>query len=150
MEIAGEFVFDAPQAGVWEVLRDPKALAVIVPMAMNMKQVADNQYTGTLFFKVGAVAGAFHGKIELTNLQAPDSYDIEVRGSSPVGQAHIKGRMRLESLGDQTTMFYEGDINFGGRIASVGSRLLDVSVRTIMEQSFKTLDRYLTIKHKKP
>lgn len=149
MEISGEFTFDLPQKTVWEVLRDPRALASIIPMVMNLKQVAENQYTGTLFFRVGDVAGTFHGKIELFNIQAPDSYDIEVHGSSAVGQVNIKGGMHLKLEGDHTVMVYHGNINFGGRIASVGSRLLDVSVRSIIQQSFETLNQYLSVKYRK-
>jgi carbon monoxide dehydrogenase subunit G len=149
MEIAGEFMFSAPQDGVWEVMRDPRALAVIVPMAMNMREVGEYLYTGSLFFKVGAVAGTFQGQIQLTNILAPDSYDIEVQGTSSVGNVIIKGRMRLEPHDDQTIMFYQGTVNFGGRIATVGSRLLDVAVRSIMTQSFQTLDRYLSVKYRK-
>jgi uncharacterized protein len=139
MEITGEFTFDTPQEIVWGVLQDPKALSVIVPMAMNMKQIGATQYSGDLFFRVGNIAGTFHGKIELTNMQAPNSYDIEVQGSSQVGHVHIKGGMHLESHEKQTTMFYHGDIVFGGRMASVGSRLLDYAVNSMMNQSFQTL-----------
>jgi uncharacterized protein len=149
MDITGEFAFDLPQEIVWDVLRDPKALASIIPMIVNVQQIADNQYTGSLFFRVGSVAGTFQGKIELLNIQAPNSYEIKVQGSSYVGQATINGRMRLESQDNRTTMFYDGNVNFGGRIASVGSRLLEVSTRSIIQQSFETLSRYLTVKFKK-
>jgi len=149
MDIAGEFVFDLPQETVWEVLRDPRALASIIPMVMDVKQITDNQYTGSIFFRVGSVAGTFQGKIELFNIQEPNSYDIKVQGSSSVGQATINAHMHLESQDNRTTMFYHGNIHFGGRIASVGSRLLEVSTRTIIQQSFETLSRYLTVKYKK-
>lgn len=148
MDIMGEFTFEVPQETLWEVLRDPRALASIIPMVMDVKQISDHQYTGTLYFRVGSIAGTFHGKIELSNIQAPKSYDIKVQGSSSVGQATINGRMHLESQDNRTTMFYQGNIHFGGRIASVGSRLLEVSTRTIMQQSFETLSRYLTVKYK--
>lgn len=150
MEISGEFTFDAKGETVWEVLRDPSVLAAIIPMAMNIKQVADNQYTGDLFFRAGNIAGTFRGTIKLTNIQAPDSYDIEVHGSSPIGQVDIKGGMHLESHEERTIMFYRGKIAFGGRIASVGSRLLDASVRSMLQQSFKPLNSHLSIKRGKP
>ncbi|MBC7815033.1 MAG: hypothetical protein H7175_28000, partial [Burkholderiales bacterium] len=131
------------------VLRDPSALALIIPMAMNMKEIAENHYRGDLFFRVGSVAGTFNGTIELSNLEPPKSYEIEVQGRSPVGQVNIKGRMRLESQDNQTTMLYEGNIMFGGRMASVGSRMLDLAIQSTIQQSFKTLNQYLTIKYRK-
>ena len=149
MNVAGGFTFDVSRENLWEVLRDPSALAVILPMAMNMKQLAENRYRGDLFFRVGSVAGTFNGTIELSHLQPPTSYEIEVQGSSPVGQVNIKGRMRLESQDNQTTMLYEGNIMFGGRMASVGSRLLDLAIQSTIQQSFKTLNQYLMIKYRK-
>lgn len=149
MEITGEFTFDARQEHVWDVLQNPKVLGTIIPTAMNMQKVGENQYTGELFFRVGDVAGPFRGKIELLNLQAPSSYEIEVQGSSAVGQVNITGGMSLEGHEQQTTMIYRGNINFGGRVASVGSRLLEVSIRSIMSQSFKALNTYLVNKYPK-
>jgi carbon monoxide dehydrogenase subunit G len=150
MEIGGEYKFEVPQQVLWEVLQDPRALSLIIPLAMDMKQVGENQYTGALFFKVGSVAGLFRGKIELYNLQAPTSYEIKVHGSSPTGQVDIVGGLRLESNGDETTMFYHGKINFGGRIVSVGSRLIELAVRTIIQSSLETLNRYMKLKYKTP
>jgi carbon monoxide dehydrogenase subunit G len=148
MDIEGSFAFDLPQETVWEVLRDPRALASIIPMVRDIKQVSEDQYTGVLFFKAGSVAGTFQGKIDLFNIQEPDSYEIAVQGGSPVGQVQIAGGMRLEVQGDQTIMFYHGKFNFGGRIASVGSRLLEIAVRSTVQQSFETLNRYLNVKYK--
>jgi carbon monoxide dehydrogenase subunit G len=117
-------------------------------MVRDVRQVSDNQYTGVLFFRVGTIAGTFQGNIELLNIQEPDSYDIKVQGSSPVGQVQINGGMNLEAKGDQTLMSYQGTFQFGGRIASVGSRVLEIAVRSVINQSFDTLSRYLILKYK--
>jgi carbon monoxide dehydrogenase subunit G len=148
MDITGEYSFDIPQERVWEVLQDPKALSLIIPLIMNVKQVGDNQYTGTLFFKVGTIAGTFHGKIELLNMQPPNSYDVKVHGKSAVGEVNIVGGMRLEAQEQGTLMHYQGDVQYNGRIASVGSRVLEVATRAIIQKSFETLSRYLSIKYK--
>src|SRR6185295_14442479 len=150
METVGDYKFEVPQQVLWEVLQDPRALSLIIPLAMDMKQVGDNQYTGALFFKVGSVAGLFRGKIELYNLQAPTSYEIKVKGSSPVGQVDIVGGIHLESDGDATMMSYHGKINFGGRIVSVGSRLIELAVRSTIQSSLETLNRYMKLKYKTP
>ncbi len=143
MDINGEFTFNLPQRAVWDVLRDPRVLAVIIPICRDMKQVTDSTYTGVLFFKAGNIAGTFRGHIELCNIQAPDSYEIKVKGESTVGVVNISGSMYLQAEDDKTIMHYSGTIQFGGRIASVGSRLLDMAVRSTMQQSFDTLHRYL-------
>jgi carbon monoxide dehydrogenase subunit G len=148
MDIQGEYVFKLSQERVWEVLRDPRVLSSIIPMARDVRQVSDDEYTGVLFFRVGNIAGTFQGKIALLNIQVPDSYDIEVQGSSPIGEVRIKGGMRLEAQEGQTTMFYEGNFHFGGRIASVGSRMLEMAVRSVLTQSFDTLSRHLAVKYR--
>jgi uncharacterized protein len=148
MELAGEYTFDLSQDKVWDVLRDPKALAAIIPMVRDVRQVADDQYTGVLFFRAGNIAGTFQGRIELLNIQAPDSYDVKVQGISPVGHVQINGAMHLETRDNQTVMIYKGTFSSGGRIASVGSRLLEAAVRSVINQSFDTLSRYLVLKYK--
>jgi carbon monoxide dehydrogenase subunit G len=148
MDIVGEFTFNLPQEKVWDVLRDPRVLAVIIPICRDMKQTGDDTYGGSLFFKAGSVAGMFKGTIHLLNIQAPDSYDIKVQGTSPVGVVNISGDMSLEAQNDQTLMRYQGDIQFGGRIASVGSRMIDTAVRSMMQQSFETLNVYLMTQNK--
>jgi uncharacterized protein len=150
MEIRGEFTFNVPQDLLWDVLQDPRALAMIIPLAMEMKQSAEHQYTGALFFKVGSMAGMFRGKITLDNLVAPTSYDIKVHGTSGIGEVNIDGNMSLETDGEATTMHYYGHATFGGRMASVGSRMIDMAVQNIIQQSFTTLNRYLMVKHAHP
>lgn len=150
MELTGEYTFDANQERAWEVLRDPNVLAMIIPMAMNMKRTGENQYKGQLFFRVGNIAGTFQGNIKLLNMQEPNRYDIEVQGISAIGQVSIKGEMHLEPHDAQTTMFYHGNIDFGGRIASVGSRLLENAVQSILQKSFQMLNNYFAIKRLKP
>jgi uncharacterized protein len=150
VDITGEYSFDIPQPLLWDVLRDPKALSLIIPLVTNMQQVAANQYTGSLFLRVGSMSGKFDGKIELLNMQAPTSYDLKVHGSSTIGQVSMTGGMRLEPHNTGTTLFYEGNINYGGRIASVGSRLLEVSTRSLVQQSLETLNTYLSVKYKQP
>ena len=147
MEINGSYTFNVPQEFLWDVLQDPRALAMIIPLAMDMKQTGEHQYSGALFFKVGSMAGMFRGRIQLDNLVAPTSYDIKVYGTSGIGEVNISGSMSLEESEGSTTMQYAGVANFGGRIASVGSRMIDVAVRNIIQQSFDTLNRYLTVKH---
>lgn len=148
MEISGNFTFDLPQDIVWEVLRDPKALGAIIPMVRDVRQTDENHYTGVLFFRVGNIAGTFQGSIELLNVEEPDRYNIKVQGISPVGQVQIQGGMHLEAKDDQTIMYYQGRFQFGGRIASVGSRVLEIAVRSVINQSFDTLSRYLIVKYR--
>lgn len=148
MDIVGDFTFRLPQSAAWHILRDPKVLSAIVPICRDVRQVSDDRYTGVLYFRAGNMAGKFQGTIELFNIREPDSYDIKVQGNSPIGVVNVVGSMYLEPQADHTIMHYQGKIQFGGRIAEVGSRLLEHTVNSMMRQSFEALNLWLVTKQK--
>ena len=87
--------------------------------------------------KVGPVQGRFQGQITLSDIITPQSYQIVVDGKGAPGFVKATGKMRLEARGNQTFMEYSGQAQVGGRIASVGQRLMDSAARSIIRQSFK-------------
>ncbi len=140
MKVAGEYTFDAPQELVWEALQDPQVLASIMPGCEKLELVGDNQYEGALKIKVGPVQGDFQGKVKLEDINPPQSYSMSVNGKGAPGFVNGQGGLKLTAQGDQTLMEYEGDAQVGGRIASVGQRLLDSSARSIIKQSLEGLN----------
>ncbi|RMG91926.1 MAG: carbon monoxide dehydrogenase [Chloroflexi bacterium] len=141
MKIEGTHTFNAPRNVVWPMLLDPQVLANVMPGCEKLEKVGENDYTGVLKIRVGPVQGTFNGKVTLNNLTPPESYEMVVDGKGPAGFVKGNGRLRLEENGDTTTMHYEGDVQVGGRIASVGQRLLDTSARAIIRQSLEGLDQ---------
>ena len=146
MKIAGEYIFDAPKQMVWDALRDPDVLGQIMPGGNGIEEVGENEYEGNLIIKVGPVNGKFKGKIKLLNIMAPDSYDIEVDGKGGPGFVRATGHLKLIENGAKTNIEYDGDAKVGGRIASVGQRLLDTSAKAIVRQSLDLLNEYLKVK----
>jgi len=143
MDISGEYTFDAPQELVWQALRDPDVLASIMPGGEDFAEVGENEYAGALNVKVGPVQGKFKGNIKLTDIVEPDSYTITVDGKGAPGFVKATGHIKLSDLGEQTHMLYEGTAQVGGRIASVGQRLMDTSAKSIIRQSLEALSEYL-------
>ena len=145
MDVKGEYVFDAPQELVWQALQDSDVLGSIMPGGQDFERTGENEYAGLLNIKVGPVQGKFKGTIELSDLVAPESYKMTVDGKGAPGFVKASGEMKLTPEGDRTHMAYEGTAMIGGRIASVGQRLLDASARSIIRQSLEALNEYLKV-----
>lgn len=147
MDIKGTYTFDAPQELVWDALRDPDVLGTVLPGGEGIEEVGENQYVGNLKIKVGPVQGKFKGNIELYDLNEPDSYSIKVDGKGAPGFVKATGSINLTGQGEQTLLDYAGKAQVGGRIASVGQRLIDTSAKSIIRQSLDGLNQYLAAKY---
>lgn len=144
MKIEGTYNFAAPRDVVWPMLLDPHVLTRVMPGCEKLEQIGENKFSGVLVMKVGPVQGKFDGIITLSDIQAPESYHIDVDGKGPAGFVKGGGRLRLEADGDSMTlMHYEGDAQVGGKIASVGQRLLDTSAKAIIRQSLEGLGQQI-------
>lgn len=143
IDINGEYTFNAQQEVVWNALQNPRLLGTIIPTCWGVESIGDNKFQGVLKFSAGQISGVFEGTIELLNIQEPERYHIIVSGKAPIGIVKITGGMYLEtSEENKTTMYYSGDVSFGGRIASVGFRVLEMAVNAMLRQSFDVLNRY--------
>ncbi len=116
-----------------------------MPGGQAFEQVGENQFSGVLQVKVGPVQGTFQGKIELSDVKPPESYQIQVDGKGAAGYVKATGSLKLEARGSQTYMEYSGQAQIGGRIASVGQRLLETTARSIIRQSLDALNEYLKV-----
>ena len=147
MKVNGEYIFDATQEQVWEGLLDPGVLAATMPGCEKLELVGENQYEGVLNIKVGPVQGKFQGKIQLEDLQPPDGYTMKVDGRGAPGFVRATATIAMSEEAAKTRLAYDGDAQVGGRIASVGQRLLDSSAKAIIKQSLEGLNETLKARH---
>ncbi|MFZ0548106.1 MAG: carbon monoxide dehydrogenase subunit G [Candidatus Promineifilaceae bacterium] len=140
MKIEGSYTISAPQDAVWEALNDPAVLSKTIPGGEELEQTGENQYRAKMKIKVGPVQGIFSGKVQLTDLKPPDGYHMVVDGRGGPGFVKGEGTLRLEAQGDSTILHYDGDAQVGGRLASVGQRLMDTSAQALIRQSLETLE----------
>lgn len=144
MKIQGEHTFQAPRDIVWKTVLDPDVLTNILPGCEDFHQVAENQFEGVLVMKVGPVKGKFKGKVELSDLQEPSSYNLRISGKGAPGFVDGTGALTLTEDGPERTILgYAIDAKVGGRIASVGQRLLDSSTKVITRQAMEGLDKHV-------
>ena len=143
MKVAGDYSFDAPREELWEALLDPKVLAATMPGCEKLELVGENKYEGELNIKVGPVQGKFQGKIQLEQIDPPNGYTMQLDGRGAPGFVKATARVQIEADGEKSRLAYDGDAQVGGRIASVGQRLLDSSAKAIIKQSLEGLNEAL-------
>ncbi len=146
MKIDGTYTFEAPRETVFQMLQDPEVLAKIIPGCEQLDLVGENEYEAALEINVGPVKGKFKGKVLLTDLQPPQSYHMEVTGKGGPGFVKGTAQVRLEEQSAAnlaTVMSYEGDAQVGGRIASVGQRLVESAAKAMIKQSLEGVNQYV-------
>jgi carbon monoxide dehydrogenase subunit G len=144
VKVAGEYVFNGPREKVWELVRDPEVLATALPGTQNLTPVSENEYEGKMHVRVGPVAGVFSGRVVASDEVPPESYTLMVEGKGAPGFAKGTGHVQLIDQGDGTTLMkYEGDVQIGGRIASVGQRLIDTASKSMIRQGLEALNKAL-------
>jgi len=139
VKLAGEYRFEAPIAEVWKALLDPVVLAAVMPGCEKLELV-DDAYVGELNIKVGPVQGKFQGKVNLSDIEEEKGYTMTVDGRGAPGFVKATAAVKLTPEGEETKMEYDADAQVGGRIASVGQRLIDASAKAIIKESLEGLN----------
>jgi carbon monoxide dehydrogenase subunit G len=144
MRIEGEYTFDGPRDQVWELVRDPEVLATCLPGTQRLEQVSETEYEGQMHVRIGPVSGLFAGRIVVSDEVPPEGCTLSVEGRGAPGFAKGTGRIQLIEQDDGTTrMQYEGDMQIGGRLASVGQRLIDTASKSMIRQGLESLNSAL-------
>jgi len=137
MEMTGEFRIPAPRQRVWEGLNDPEILKSVIPGCQALEKVSDTEFTGKVVAAVGPVKATFGGKVILSDLDPPQSYTISGEGSGGVaGFAKGSAKVDLTEDGAGTVLHYAVQAHVGGKLAQIGSRLIDSVARKMAEQFF--------------
>jgi hypothetical protein len=144
VKIEGEYLFNGPREEVWEIVRDPEVLATALPGTKSLDKVGENEYEGEMNVRIGPVAGLFSGRLVVSNEVPPESCTLTVEGKGSPGFANGSGNVILIDQGDGTTLMkYEGEAQIGGKLASVGQRLLDTASKSMIRQGLQALNMAL-------
>jgi len=147
MKLSGEYVFAAEVQEVWDALFDPAVLAAVLPGCEKLELV-DGSYLGEIKVKVGPIQGKFTGKVDLLDQVPPKSYRMVIDGKGAQGFVKATARIALEAQGASTKITYDSDAQVGGKIATVGERLIETSAKAIVKQSLEGLGENVVIRAK--
>jgi len=137
MEMTGERRIPAPRETVWEHLNDPDTLKNCIPGCESVERTADNEFTAKVTAKVGPVKARFTGKVTLSDLDPPAGYTISGEGTGGVaGFAKGGAKVSLEADGEATIMRYAVQAQVGGKLAQIGSRLIDGTAKKLADDFF--------------
>jgi carbon monoxide dehydrogenase subunit G len=145
MKLEGDYVFEAGIQDVWDALFDPAVLAAVLPGCEKLDLV-DGSYIGDIKVKVGPIQGKFSGKVDLLEKIEPRSYKMVVDGRGAQGFVKATATIALEPSGSGTKIVYDSEAQVGGKIASVGQRLVETSARAIVKQSLDGLHDNIKIR----
>ncbi|TXI03640.1 MAG: carbon monoxide dehydrogenase [Rhizobium sp.] len=137
MDMTGEERIAAPRDAVWAALNDPEILKQCIPGCQSLEKISPTELTATVKLKIGPVSASFNGEVKLSNINAPESYTISGEGKGGIaGFAKGGADVVLKEDGDETILQYEAKAQVGGKIAQLGSRLVDSSAKKLAQQFF--------------
>ena len=137
MEMSGEQHIPLPQQRVWEALNDPEILKACIPGCESIDRVSENEYKVAMTASVGPVKAKFAGKLLLSDINPPNSYLLAFEGSGGAagfGKGSAQVSLAPESGG--TLLTYKAQASVGGKLAQIGSRLIDGVARKMSDDFF--------------
>jgi carbon monoxide dehydrogenase subunit G len=138
MEMTGEQIIAVPQQKVWEGLNDPEVLKACIPGCETIEKVSDNEYRVAMTAAVGPVKAKFNGKLLLADLNPPTSYTLSFEGSGgAAGFGKGGAQVALAPEGAGTKLSYKANAQVGGKLAQVGSRLIDGVAKKMADEFFQ-------------
>ncbi|HSK39778.1 MAG TPA: carbon monoxide dehydrogenase subunit G, partial [Arenibaculum sp.] len=138
MDMTGQYRISAPRERVWDALNDPEVLRRSIPGCEELQKVSDTEYTAKVVAKVGPVKAKFSGKVTLSDIDPPSGYTITGEGSGgAAGFGKGGADVALVSDGpDVTVLSYTAHASVGGKLAQIGSRLVDATARKMADDFF--------------
>lgn len=137
----GTVAIAAPPERVFAVLLDPAALARVIPGCHALEADGENRYRADVTVGIGLIKARYEARITLSDIEAPHRLRLAGSGSSSLGTGAGDGLVRLEATAEGTRLHYDYRAQVGGKVAMVGSRMLEGAARVIVAQLFESLGR---------
>ncbi len=137
MDMSGEYRIPAPRDRVWAALNDPEVLRQAIPGCEELTKTSDTELEAKVTAKVGPVKAKFGGNVHLENINAPESYSIVGEGKGgAAGFAKGGADVHLKEDGSDTILTYHAKAEVGGKLAQIGSRLIQGTAKKMADDFF--------------
>ena len=145
MELNGDRLIPAPLATTWAALNDPEVLKSCITGCETLERTGDDAYTAVVAMKIGPVSARFKGNLKMTDVDPPNGYTIHFDGQGGIaGFGKGSADVKLTAEGDAATrLVYLARAQVGGKMAQIGSRLIDAAAGKITESFFKAFEEHL-------
>ena len=136
MKLSGSYKLNLKKEDVWKALNDPNILKQCIPGCENFDKKSRTHFNVTATNQIGPMNATFSGDVNLSNIKENESYTLSGEGQSSVGFANGNAEVKLEEENGVTTLNYVVDINVGGKIAQLGSRLINGVAKKMSDYFF--------------
>ena len=136
MKLAGSYKLNVKKEIVWQALNNADILKQCIPGCETFEKESSTVFNTTATNQIGPMNATFSGTITLSNIQENQSYTLSGEGQSPVGFANGSADVKLKEENGTTTLSYEVDVNVGGKIAQLGSRLINGVAKKMSDYFF--------------
>jgi uncharacterized protein len=145
MELSGERIIPASVDATWAALNDPEILKACIAGCESLERVGDDGFVAVVAMKIGPVSARFKGSLKLTNVNPPTSYTINFDGQGGVaGFGKGSADVALTAVDAASTrLTYQARATVGGKMAQIGSRLIDATAGKITDDFFKAFEAQL-------
>lgn len=141
MELTGDRLIPASLPTTWTALNDPETLKACINGCESLERTGDDAFVAVVAVKVGPVSARFKGNLKLTNVDAPHSYTINFDGQGGIaGFGKGAADVTVAQEGEQTRLKYVARAQIGGKLAQIGSRLVNAAASKIAEDFFKAFE----------
>ena len=136
MKLTGSYKLNVKKEHVWKALNNPNILKQCIPGCESFDKESSTVFNTTATNQIGPMNATFSGTVTLSNIQENQSYTLSGDGQSPVGFANGSADVKLKEENGTTTLSYEVDVNVGGKIAQLGSRLINGVAKKMSDYFF--------------
>ena len=136
MKLVGSYKLSVKKEIVWQALNNSNILKQCIPGCESFKKESDTVFKAIATNQIGPMNATFSGTVTISNIQENQSYTLSGQGQSSVGFANGSANINLKEENGFTTLSYEVDVNVGGKVAQLGSRLIDGVAKKMSDYFF--------------